>query len=99
QVGGKYSSLAFEAKNGAVNVWLVRPDAYIVGKITSGKVIGAVHYQVVVGHQFRRILAGEPLLVQIVLHMGIYLHQPVASRFQFGSADVGSAVKDLSLKI
>src|SRR5919108_3575942 len=95
----EHGRLTLEAKHRAIDVWLPCKHADIVRKITGGKIIGAVHDNVVVSHDFLRVVAGEAAFMQFEFYRRIDIPQPVARRSQFAAADVLCSVKNLPLQI
>jgi hypothetical protein len=59
----------------------------------------AVDDHVVIGHNARRVLAGQSALVQLNFDAWVYIGQPVARRFEFAAADIFCSVKNLPLQI
>ena len=92
-------ALSVETKNGAVNVWFVRPNTNVVGKVARRKIVGAVHNDVVARDQIFRVRAGEADVMQFDVDVWIGVVQSMFRRFQLASANVFRAVQDLPMQV
>ena len=95
----KHTGLPFEPENRAVNIGLFEEHAGIVGKVTSWKVIRAVHHDIKGTDNFESIAAGETGFVGDNFYLGIEPVDRVGGRLSFRATHVGRAMKDLALKI
>lgn len=70
-MGREEAGLALKAEDGAVHVGLAEQDAGIVGEVTGGEIVSAVHDDVVRAEDLEGVLAGKARVVQDDLDAGV----------------------------
>ena len=65
--------LPIEAEDGTINIRLARKNGDVIGKITGGKVVRAIHDQIVVAQNLLRVPAREAARVELDRDMRIGL--------------------------
>ena len=98
-LGGKDAGLAFEAKDGGVNVGLAGEHARIVHQIAGGKVVGAIGDDVELANDVERIGAAELGLELANVDEGIDGGQFLRGGVEFGTTHVGCGMDDLPLQV
>src|SRR5580658_4709813 len=91
--------LAFEAKNGAVDIGFAEEHGRVVDEIARGEIVGAVHDDVVIFQNVERVFAGEMRLESINLNIGIQVAQAIAGCSDFRTAYVFGAEENLALQV
>ena len=99
QVRRKEAGLAFKAENGAVHVRLPEEHASVVGEVTGGKVVRAVHDDVVGAEEFEGVFTGEAGVVKHDLDVRIEAADGFPGGLGFGPADIRGAVENLALEV
>ena len=99
EVRRKEAGLAFEAKDGAVHVWLAEQHAGVVREVTGGEVVRAVHHDVVGAQDLKGVVAGEAGLVKDDLDVRIEAMEGLSGGSSLRAADIWSAVEDLALEV
>src|SRR5688572_7243907 len=97
--GVEHARLAFEAEDRTVDVRLAQEDARVVHQVTGREVIRAVDDHVVVLEDLQGVLAGERLLVDPDLHVGVYVLELLVGALNLGTTHVRGAVDDLPLQV
>ena len=95
----KHRSLALKAINRTPHIRLVQQHGCVVDHVTSSKVVGAVHDQVVLGKDFQHVGVVQALVVHHNVDVRVDFIDRVASRFSLRAADVALAVNDLALQV
>ena len=93
------AGLTFKTENGAVNVRFSEQHAGVVGQITRGEIVRAVHYDVVWLDNLKRVFAGESRVVEDDFDGGVDAVDGFFGRLRFGPAHVGVRVQNLALEI
>src|SRR6266849_2116649 len=96
---GEDGSLPLEPEDGSVDVGLAEQHASVIYKVAGGEVIGAVDDDVVIAHDFERVLTGDGGFMLVDPHEGVDVEHAIGGRVQFLAADVLSAVDDLALQV
>ena len=91
--------MTLEAEDRAINIGLSEQDAGVVYKIARGKIVGAIHDDVVVFQNVERVFAGEMSFKEIDLNFGVQIVQATGGGFDFRAANVAGAEQDLALEI
>src|SRR6266478_2836680 len=99
EVWGKNGALTIKPENRSVNVWLLRQNTNVVGKVPGREIISPIDNEVIILDQLHRIVATEYAVVQVDLHIRVHHLDSVLSRIELLSANVARAVKDLALQI
>ena len=99
QVRREHRRLTLKAEYRAVDVRLARKNADVVRQISSWKIIRSVNDHIVPGHKLRCVFTGETARVQFDFDLRVNVVQAISRGFQFISADIFCAVKNLPLKI
>src|SRR5260370_8655836 len=97
--GPKDTRLSFKTKDRSVNVRFAGEYASIVYQIARGKVVRAVHDDVVVDEKIQRIRARQFRFVCFYLNVRINVFDAVARGSNLRSPDIFCSVNDLPLKI
>src|SRR2546430_17412750 len=82
------SSLAFETKDGPVNILFAKQDTRVVDEIPGRKIIRAVDDEVVVFEKLKRVTALQLGLVSSNLDIRIQAGESILGGESFGSAHV-----------
>src|SRR6266478_885213 len=93
------SHLALEAKNRAIDVGLAQQDARVVHQITRGKIVRAIHDDIEILEQLKRVIAGQLGFECVDLNIGIEAGEALARGFRLGLADVAGTEGNLALQI
>src|SRR5580658_1180395 len=95
----KHGDLPFEAENRAIHIRLASDHTGVVYQIARGKIVRAIHDDVVVFEQLERVGTGQLRFVGINADVRIQIAQAIRSRRGFGLAHVAGAKENLALKI
>ena len=95
----EHAGLAFEPKNGAVHVWFLEQHASVVGQIARGKIIRAIHHDVIGRHNSHHVVRAQSRFVHHHFHLGIDGVDGLFARLHLGTPHIGRAVGDLPLQI
>src|SRR5436190_3097116 len=71
QVRREHRCLTLKTEYRAINVWLPRKNADVVGQIARRKIIRPVHDHIVSRYKLRSVFAGETALMQFDLNLRI----------------------------
>src|SRR5580704_10139900 len=91
--------LAFEAKNGAVNIGFAEQNTRVVDEIARGKIVGTVHDEVIVFQDVERVFAGEMRFESVNLNVWIQIVQALAGGGDFRTAYIFGAEENLALQV
>src|SRR5690242_20604015 len=91
--------LPFETENRTVDVRLAEQNASVVDQVASREIVRAIHDDVVVLEELKRVRAGQLRFDGFDLNVRIEIRKARARSLAFGLAHVAGAKSDLALKI
>src|SRR5215204_2845053 len=98
-LGVEHARLTLEPEDRTVDVGLVQKDAGVVHQVPGREVVRAVDDHIIFLEDLQRVLAGERLLVDPDLDVGVYVLDLLVGTLDLGTTHVRGAMNDLALQI
>src|SRR5579883_549027 len=95
----KNRDLALETEDRAIDVLLTEQNARVIHKVARGEIISAVHDEVVVFEEFKRVAAFEFGFIGFNFDVGVETRKTILCRKRFWSAHILCAESDLALQV